>query len=277
MNAVLSPVALPPAPLPRLSTAHHILRFRDVTVRYGRTVALDRVTVDIPCGSATAILGANGAGKSTLLRAILGWHLPGEGEILLGDAHPQHALPRLAYVPQRQAVDWDFPITVRGVVAQGRYPALGPFRRFAARDHAAVAAALAELELTALADRPIRALSGGQQQRVFLARAVTQGADIFLLDEPFAGLDLVATEELAYLLRSWRAQGRTVVAALHDLALARQTCNRAVLLANHLVAAGEIETVLTPAHIDLAFHAGRATPSAVEDPFAGTRTVRFDP
>ena len=177
-----------------MSTAHHILRFRDVTVRYGRTVALDRVTVDIPCGSATAILGANGAGKSTLLRAILGWHLPGEGEILLGDAHPQHALPRLAYVPQRQAVDWDFPITVRGVVAQGRYPALGPFRRFAARDHAAVAAALAELELTALADRPIRALSGGQQQRVFLARAVAQGADIFLLDEPFAGLYLVATE-----------------------------------------------------------------------------------
>lgn len=260
-----------------MSTAHHILRFRDVTVRYGRTVALDRVTVDIPCGSATAILGANGAGKSTLLRAILGWHLPGEGEILLGDAHPQHALPRLAYVPQRQAVDWDFPITVRGVVAQGRYPALGPFRRFAARDHAAVAAALAELELTALADRPIRALSGGQQQRVFLARAVAQGADVFLLDEPFAGLDLVATEELAFLLRTWRAQGRTVVAALHDLALARQTCNRAVLLANHLVAAGEIETVLTPAYIDLAFRAGRAAPSAAEDPFAGTRTVRFDP
>ena len=254
---------------------HHILRFRDVTVRFGRNVALDHVSVDIPCGSATAILGPNGAGKTTLLRAILGWHMPGEGEILLGDSHPQHALPRLAYVPQRQTVDWDFPITVRGVVEQGRYPALGLWRRFGARDHAAVDAALTELELTDLADRPIRALSGGQQQRVFLARAVAQGADIFLLDEPFAGLDLVASEELAHLLRTWRAQGRTVVAALHDFALAEQTCNRGVLLATRVIASGVIADVLTPANIDRAFRTGRGGVSAA-DPLHGIRTTRFD-
>ena len=101
---------------------HNILRFRDVTVRYGRTVALQGVSLDIPCGSSTAILGPNGAGKSTLLRAILGWYPLASGEILLGDAHPQHMLPRLAYLPQRQVIDWDFPITVRGVVEQTRFP-----------------------------------------------------------------------------------------------------------------------------------------------------------
>jgi ABC-type Mn2+/Zn2+ transport system ATPase subunit len=258
-----------------LAHNHNILRFRDVTVRYGRTVALDRVTVDIPCGAATAILGPNGAGKSTLLRAILGWHAAGEGEILLGDDHPQHALPRLAYVPQRHAVDWDFPTTVRGVVEQGRYPALGLWRRFRAQDHARVDEALAELELTTLADRQIRELSGGQQQRVFLARAVAQGADIFLLDEPYAGLDLVATEELTAVLRAWRAQGRTVLAALHDLNLAREAFNHGVLLSTRLVAAGPIAEVLSSAHIDAAYRNG--APAVATDPLRGARTTRFEP
>ncbi len=275
MLTFASPSFVAPTSLYHLHAPHHILRFRDVTVRYGRTVALDGVSVDILCGSATAILGPNGAGKSTLLRTILGWDMPGQGEILLGDAHPQHALPRLAYVPQRQTIDWDFPISVRGVVEQGRYPALGPWRRFGPRDREAVDRALHELELTALADRPIRALSGGQQQRVFLARAVAQGADIFLLDEPFAGLDLVASEELAHLLRTWRAQGRTVVAALHDLTLARQTCDQAVLLATRIIASGAIAQVLTEANIDAAFRAGRSGVSAA-DPLHGIRTTHFD-
>ena len=235
--------------------AHHIISFRGVTVAYGRRSppALDDVTVDIPCGSLTAILGANGAGKSTLLRAVLGWLPLARGEIRIGDEHPEHALPRLAYLPQRLGVDWDFPITARAVVEQGRYPSLRPWRRLGSEDAARVERALAELDLAAVADRQIRQLSGGQQQRVFLARALAQGADIFLLDEPFAGLDLFAVEELTHILRSWEAQGRTVLAAVHGLDLARRVFSRGVLLANRLMAAGPLDSVLTEGNIDQAF------------------------
>ena len=255
-----------------MNATPNILRFKDVTVRYGRQPALQDVTLDIPCGSLTAVLGPNGAGKSTFLRACLGWLPLTRGEIRIGDAHPQHALPRLAYLPQRQAVDWDFPVTVRGVVEQGRYPALRPWQRFGDRDRALVDRSLAELGLTALADRQISCLSGGQQQRIFLARALAQGADIFLLDEPFAGLDLLAVEELARIFRSWEAQGRTVLAAVHDLNIARRAFGRGIMLATAVVAAGPMEDVLTEANIDLAFRRGQG---AGDDPLRMTRTAEF--
>lgn len=226
-------------------------------MRYGRLTALRDVSFEILCGSSTAILGGNGAGKSTLLRAVLGWQALAGGEIRIGDAHPQHARPRLAYVPQRHTVDWDFPITVRGVVEQGRYPSLGMFQGVGAADRALVDGALEELGISELAGRQIRMLSGGQQQRVFLARAVAQGGDIFLLDEPFAGLDLFGTEELVHILRNWEAQGRTVLAAVHDLAIARASFTRGVLLDTSLVAAGPIADVLSPANIDRAYRHGR--------------------
>jgi ABC-type Mn2+/Zn2+ transport system ATPase subunit len=242
-------------------SAHNILSFRDVTVTYGGhrrgQPALEDITVDFPCGSLTAILGPNGAGKSTLLRAVLGWMPLARGEIRIGDSHPEHALPRLAYLPQRHIVDWDFPITVRGVVEQGRYPSLKAWQRLGPDDRERVDRALQELDLTAVADRQIRRLSGGQQQRVFLARSVAQGADIFLLDEPFAGLDLFAVEELTHILRSWEAQGRTVLAAVHGLDLARRAFARGVLLATRLIASGPLDTVLTEANIDSAFRQAR--------------------
>ena len=225
---------------------HDIIRLQDVTVAYGRRLAVDSVTAQIHCGSLTAILGPNGAGKSTLLRAILGWMPLTRGEIRIGDSHPQHALPRLAYLPQRVDVDWDFPITVRAVVEQGRYPALGAFRRFRPIDHELVDRALAEMKLTELQHRQIRALSGGQQQRVFLARALAQGADIFLLDEPFSGLDAPTTAELAAVLKSWERLHRTVVAVLHDLPLARRLFSHALLLDTRLLASGPVAEVLAP-------------------------------
>ena len=225
---------------------HDIIRLQDVSVAYGHRLAIEGVTAQIPCGSLTAILGPNGAGKSTLLRAMLGWMPLTKGEIRIGDSHPQHALPRLAYLPQRLDVDWDFPITVRGVVEQGRYPALGAFRRFRPADHALVDRALAEMKLTDLQDRQIRALSGGQQQRVFLARALAQGADIFLLDEPFAGLDAPSAAELAAVLKSWEQLHRTVVAVLHDLPLARRVFSHALLLDTRLLASGPVAEVLAP-------------------------------
>ena len=163
----------------------------------------------------------------------------------------------MAYVPQRHAIDWDFPITVRGVVEQGRYPSLGLFGRMGRADRDAVDRAMAEMGISDLAGRQIRRLSGGQQQRVFLARALAQGGDIFLLDEPFAGLDLSGSEELAHILLDWGAQGRTVMAAVHDVAIARRCFGRAILLDTVLVAAGPISDVLTPANIDLAYRHGQ--------------------
>ena len=255
------------------AATHEIIRCAHVTVRYGERLALDDVTTAIPCGVATAILGPNGAGKSTFLRALLGWHAlaPG-GEIRIGDAHAHHQLPRLAYLPQRHAIDWDFPITVRAVVAQGRYPSLRPWQCLRAADHAAIDRAMGELGITELGDRQIRMLSGGQQQRVFLARALAQGADIFLLDEPFAGLDLYATEELTHILRVWVAQGRTVLAAVHDLALARAHFSHALLLNTRLVAAGPVAEVLTEEHINAAFRGGRCLH---DNPLRGVSTTHF--
>jgi ABC-type Mn2+/Zn2+ transport system ATPase subunit len=230
--------------------SHNILRFREVTVRYGRTLALDRVTANVPCNSLTAIVGPNGAGKSTLLRAILGWLPLSSGDIRIGDHHTHHALPRLAYLPQRAEIDWDFPITVEAVVAQGRYPVLGPFRAFGREDTEAVERALTELGLLELRDRQIRCLSGGQQQKVFLARALAQGADIFLLDEPFAGLDARATEDLIARLTRWENQGRTVLAVVHDIELARRAFSHALLLNTRVEACGTSVDVLTPGNVD---------------------------
>jgi len=252
-------------------SGQNIVLFRAATVRYGRLTALRDITLEIPCGSSTAILGRNGAGKSTLLRAVLGWQPLTSGEIRIGDAHPQHARPRLAYVPQRHAIDWDFPITVRGVVEQGRYPSLRLFRRMGQADIDQVDGAMQELGISDIAHRQIRMLSGGQQQRAFLARALAQGGDIFLLDEPFAGLDLFAAEELTHILRNWEAQGRTVLAAVHDPAVARHCFTRGVLLDTGLVASGPIADVLSPANVDRAYrrehcmHESRARPAAGED------------
>jgi ABC-type Mn2+/Zn2+ transport system ATPase subunit len=159
-------------------------------------------------------------------------------------------------MPQRSQVDWDFPINVRGVVEQGRFAAVGPWLGFSRADHDAVDAAIDELGLGGLQRRQIRELSGGQQQRVFLARAVAQGADIFLLDEPFTGLDPTASQELALRLVRWREQGRTVIAVVHDLARARVVFDTAVLLRTHLIAAGPVAEVMTGANLEAAFGAG---------------------
>jgi ABC-type Mn2+/Zn2+ transport system ATPase subunit len=235
-----------------------ILRFRDVTVRYGSTVALDHLTANIPCNSLTAVVGPNGAGKTTLLRAILGWLPLASGEIRIGDHHAHHALPRLAYLPQRAEIDWDFPITVEAVVAQGRYPVLGSFRRFGPQDEELIERALDEMGLHDVRSRQIRCLSGGQQQKVFLARALAQGADIFLLDEPFAGLDARATGDLVARLARWEDQGRTVLAVVHDLDLARRAFPQALLINTRIVGCGPSAEVLCAENLERTYHTASA-------------------
>ena len=233
--------------------SEEILRFQNVTVCYGDVPAVHHVSAAVECGTLTALLGPNGAGKSTLIRAVLGWLPLTTGRILIGDRHAHHQLPRIAYLPQRSEVDWSFPVTVRSIVRQGRYPSLGSWRRFRAGDHEMVEGAIAEMGIEGLAERQIKELSGGQQQRVFLARALAQGADIFLLDEPFTGLDPGARNHLMETLMKWPALDRTVLAVVHDLDLARRGFQNALLLRAHLVAAGTIDEVLTPENVQAAY------------------------
>nr|MDQ3625357.1 ATP-binding cassette domain-containing protein [Verrucomicrobiota bacterium] len=167
----------------------HQLVVRDLTVSYNRIPALHHIGFEVACGQCVALLGPNGAGKSTLLKALCGL-LPREtGSVTFHGKAIRGAAPEFAYLPQREAIDWDFPADVRGLVEMGRYLRVGWWRRFDERDAAAVDEAIKAMQLEDLQKRQISALSGGQQQRSFLARALAQQAHVFLLDEPFSGLD----------------------------------------------------------------------------------------
>lgn len=229
------------------------LTFSDVTICYDEAPAVHHLDAHLPHGCLAALIGRNGAGKSTLLRAVLGWQPTTTGAIVIGHTATCDHPDRIHYLPQRSSVDWDFPISVREVAAMGRYHRLGAFAAFGAEDDARVDAALAEMDLVALQQRQINALSGGQQQRTLLARALASGADVFLLDEPFTGLDPAAAIDLAARLRGWADLGRIVVAAVHDLALVRSHFTHALLLNTHLVAAGPVGEVMTDANLKAAF------------------------
>lgn len=229
------------------------LSVRDLTVRYGPTLALDQVSLSVPAGSLTAVLGPNGAGKSTLLKAVLGLVVAEAGIIeILG--HPFPAVrDRVAFVPQRAAVDWDFPASALDVVLMGlnhRLPLLRPTPRSLKHE---AREALDRVGLGDLAGRQIGQLSGGQQQRVFLARALARRADLTLLDEPFAGVDAVTERVIVDLLRSERTAGRTVVAVHHDLGTVADYFDRAVLVAGRLVAQGPVGEVMRPDILERAY------------------------
>ncbi|HET8593111.1 MAG TPA: metal ABC transporter ATP-binding protein [Solirubrobacterales bacterium] len=202
-----------------------------LTVSYGRAVALDDVTVEIPASSTVALLGPNGAGKTTFFRAAIGLARPSAGSIEL-------ASRRIAFVPQRLDIEPSFPVTVADVVRMGRYGDLGWTRRFEGRDRELVAAALAELGIEHLSGRRFGDLSGGERQRTLLAQASAQDADVFLLDEPFAGLDAPTHGALQRLLQGWRERGRTVLVATHDLESAARDFDLVLCLNRRLVAFG---------------------------------------
>ena len=232
----------------------HKLHLEDVTVSYNRIPAVHHLNATLSCGSCVALLGPNGAGKTTLLKAIAGL-LPLETGRIEFRGHQLESTSgrEIAYVPQREAVDWDFPITVRGLVEMGRYPALGKWRRFGAEDEAAVEEALHICDLEDLADRQISALSGGQQQRAFLARAWAQKADIYLLDEPFTGLDRNAVEAFAQAMRRLRDAGKLIVASHHDLKSVEALFDHILLLNGELVACGPTAQAFTKDNLDRAY------------------------
>jgi manganese/zinc/iron transport system ATP- binding protein len=222
------------------------IRVRNATVSYDRKPAIRGVSVDIPRARRVAIVGPNGAGKSTLIKAVVGLVPLDSGEIRIEGEPIERVRQRVAYVPQRGVVDWDFPVLVRDVVMMGRYGRLGWLRWPGRRDRAIVADALERMGMSEYSERQIGQLSGGQQQRVFLARALAQEADVLLLDEPFVGVDAATEEAIFGLLDAARGEGKTVVVVNHDLASVARNFDLVLLINGRVVACGPPQQTMRP-------------------------------
>jgi ABC-type Mn2+/Zn2+ transport system ATPase subunit len=233
---------------------HHELVIENVSVSYRRVLALDNVSLATSCGNRVALIGPNGAGKSTLLKAIAGLVPKDSGAIRWRGTAVKKWSREFAYLPQREEVDWSFPITVRGLVEMGRYPQTGWWRKFSKDDSLAVDKALESLALSDLQNRQIRELSGGQQQRTFLARALAQEAHVLLLDEPFTGLDRNASQLLGDLLAKLAHEGRLIIASHHDLNTVPRLFDEALILSTKALAFGPATEILTPELIERTFY-----------------------
>lgn len=239
-----------------------LLDIRDVTVTYGDVHALRGANLTVDAGSVCGLVGMNGSGKSTLFKAVMGV-APASGSVMIDGMTPKAARKAgvVSYVPQREEIDFSFPVSVRDVVAQGRYGRLGLTRRLRAEDRAAVDEALERVELTDLAHRQIGNLSGGQRKRAFVARGLAQGAKLLLLDEPFAGVDKRSETILVTLLRELRDAGAGILISTHDLANLADLADTAVLLRNEVLMVGDPATVLAPDNLVRAFGMNPLTPT----------------
>jgi ABC-type Mn2+/Zn2+ transport system ATPase subunit len=232
---------------------HHELVVQGLQVRYQATPALEDITFSTNCGNVVALIGPNGAGKSTLLKSIAGLVKRQAGSILWRGETVKNWHKEFAYLPQREDVDWNFPVTVRGLVEMGRYPQLGWWKRFSPQDRQAVDSAIASMKLEGLENRQISELSGGQQQRAFLARALAQEAHVFLLDEPFTGLDRPSQENLVELLHNQARAGRLIISSHHELATVRSAFDQVLILNRKQVAFGLVKEVYTDATLTNAY------------------------
>lgn len=231
------------------------VQVEDLTVTYGETVALQSASLSVERGTVCGLVGMNGSGKSTLIKSIIGMVTPRSGNVRILGRAPLTARKEgaVAYVPQSEDVDWTFPLSVRDVVMMGRFGHQGFTRRPKAVDRQLVQEALARVELSDLAHRPIGALSGGQKKRAFVARGLAQGASVLLLDEPFAGVDKKSESTIVSLLRELTAGGATVLVATHDLHALGQLCDEAVLLQRRILLHDTPDVILRPENLALAF------------------------
>ncbi|MEX0318032.1 MAG: metal ABC transporter ATP-binding protein [Ruegeria sp.] len=235
------------------------LAIRGLTVSYGQKPAVFSVDMTVQPGAMTAIIGPNGAGKSTLLKAALGIIKPLSGQVSVFGKPLDDQRARIAYVPQRASVDWDFPTRVIDVVLMGLYRELGLLGRLRARHTAKAMDCLNRVGMHDFADRQIGQLSGGQQQRVFLARALAQEADLYLLDEPFAGVDAATEKAIIGVLKSLREAGKTVVVVHHDLATVTDYFDHVFLINTRKVAEGAVAEAFTADTLQAAYGGRLAT------------------
>ena len=237
MSALPANDPRPKSPLP--------LEIHDLTVAYTKRPVLYGIDLEVPQGSIVGVVGPNGAGKSTLIKAIMGLLPVASGWVEVFGEPFKKAVTRVGYVPQRESVDWDFPVNALDVVLMGRYGRLGPFKRPNKSDKNIAMACLEKVRMAPYAKRQISNLSGGQQQRVFLARALAQESDLYLMDEPFVGVDAATESAIIEILRELQTQGKTLIVVHHDLTTAPDYFDRILLLNMRVVAYGNTKDVFT--------------------------------
>lgn len=239
-------------------SANSPVSIHDLTVAYHRKPVLWDVDLDIPEGKLVAIIGPNGAGKSTLIKAVLDIVPRASGEVLLYGKPFKKQRKLVGYVPQRESVDWDFPIDALGVVLMGRYGKIGWCKPITRKDRNIAIEALERVGMAEYAHRQINQLSGGQQQRVFLARALAQDSTIYFMDEPFASVDAATEKAIVQVLADLRSNGKTVIVVHHDLQTVREYFDHVIMLNMRVVAHGPVEDVFTDENLKKTY-GGRLT------------------
>ena len=222
------------------------IEIKNLTVAYGENIALEDFNLDVEIGSLMALVGPNGAGKSTLIKTILKFLKQITGEIKINGKS-------LAYVPQRNSVDWDFPTTLFDVVEMGCYGRVGLFKRVNKEEKAKVLKAIEQVGMLEFKDRQISELSGGQQQRTFIARALVQEADIYLMDEPFQGVDSTTEKSIVDILKKLKSEGKTLIVVHHDLQTVPTYFETVTFINKSVIASGKIKEVFTQENIDMAY------------------------
>ncbi len=230
-----------------------VISIKGLSVSYGRKRVLANIFMDLEPGKAYGILGPNGAGKSTLFKAILGLVEANSGQVSINDKPIEEQRKEVVYVPQKNEVDWSFPATVLDIVLMGRYPHKKLLQRMSAIDKELARTALKEVGMEEFEKRQIGELSGGQQQRVFLARALCQQPEVFLLDEPFVGVDITTEEKTINILKKLAEEGKTILVVHHDLSSVPEYFDRIALLNQRLIAFGDTEKAFTKENIAKAY------------------------
>ena len=222
------------------------IEIKNLTVAYGENIALEDLNLEIEVGSLMALVGPNGAGKSTLIKTILKFLKQITGEIKIN-------AKTLAYVPQRNSVDWDFPTTLFDVVEMGCYGRVGLFKRVNKEEKQKVLKAIEQVGMLEFKDRQISELSGGQQQRAFIARALVQEADIYLMDEPFQGVDSTTEKSIVEILKQLKAEGKTIIVVHHDLQTVPAYFESVALINKAVIVSGKVSEVFTQENIDVTY------------------------